>query len=72
MVGFTKAAMRARRASRNAIKALRLDPYYLGDEAAEYGMPEKTNPFADGTEEHADWLKGYRDAEFERSKRSGT
>lgn len=65
----SKATFRALRASRNAIKALRLDPYYLGDEASEYGMPEKSNPFSDGTEEHADWLKGYRDAEFERQRR---
>lgn len=41
-MAFTKAALRARRACRNAIQALRLDPYYLGDEASEYGMPEKS------------------------------
>lgn len=64
---FTKTALRARRKSRDAIHALRADPYYLGDEAWHFGQPEKANPFTEGTEEHIDWRKGWRDAEFEHS-----
>lgn len=69
MAGFSRAALKARRASRDAIRALRVDPYYLGDEAWHYGAPEKANPFTEGTEESSDWLKGWRDAEFEAAKR---
>jgi len=67
---FTKTARKARRESREQIQSLRADPYYLGDEAWHYGQPEKANPFTAGTEAHADWLKGWRDAEFETAKRS--
>jgi hypothetical protein len=60
-------ALREKRASRNTQHSLRAEPYYLGDEAWHYGAPEKANPFKADTEEHADWLKGWRDAEFEAS-----
>jgi len=56
-------ALRAKRASRNTAHVLRADPYYLGDEAWHFGAPEKANPFTTGTEENADWSKGWRDAE---------
>lgn len=44
------------------LSTLRADPYYLGDEAWHYGLPPTVNPFAPGTEAHADWAKGWTDA----------
>jgi ribosome modulation factor len=68
---ISKACLKAARAKRDILKTLRADPYYLGDEAWHYGQPEKANPFTTGTESHADWLKGWRDAEFETTKARG-
>lgn len=65
---ITKSARKALRKSRDAIQALRADPYYLGDEAWYYGQPETANPFRVGTEPFTDWLKGWRDAQFDSQK----
>lgn len=59
---FTRAARRARRLSREPAQALRDEPYYLGDEAWHRGLQQAANPFAPGTEAHADWLAGWREA----------
>ncbi|MPZ58415.1 MAG: hypothetical protein GEU91_18370 [Rhizobiales bacterium] len=66
---ISRACLRAARVKRDLLKTLRADPYYLGDEAWHLGAPEKANPFTTGTEEHGDWLKGWRDAEFETAQR---
>ncbi len=55
-------ALRAKRASRNTASVLRADPYYLGDEAWHFGAPESANPFKAGTDEAAEWAKGWREA----------
>ena len=65
---ISRACLKAARAKRDILKTLRADPYYLGDEAWHYGQPEKANPFTVETESHGDWLKGWRDAEFETTK----
>lgn len=69
---ITKAARKALRQSRDALRALRLDPYYLGDEAWHYGQPAAANPFRDGTEEHADWKLGWEDAQFTAPRALGS
>lgn len=56
-------ALRAKRASRNTASVLRAEPYYLGDEAWHFGAPASANPFTAGTEEHADWAKGWHEAQ---------
>lgn len=67
---ISRACLKAARAKRDVLKTLRADPYYLGDEAWHFGAPEQANPFIRETEEHADWLKGWRDAQFETAKRA--
>jgi len=62
---ISRACLKARRASRDAVRALRADPCYLGDEAWHFGQPPKANPFSEGTEENADWRRGWDDSEFD-------
>ena len=67
--GISRACLKARRAARSVQHSLRADPYYLGDEAWHYGQPEKANPFTVGTENHEDWKRGWREAEFDAAGR---
>lgn len=68
-MAITRAARKALRDRRAMRMQLRADPYSLGDEAWHFGQPGKANPFRADTKEFADWLKGWRDADFESRNR---
>lgn len=60
---MTKACLRASARARqgNRRSPLAADPYYQGDTARHEGKPMEANPYAAGTEAHADWLQGWRE-----------
>lgn len=69
---ITRKCLKASAAARKGrTSSLANDPYYLGDEAWNDRVLETANPFVEGTEDHADWLRGWRDALREFELRQG-
>lgn len=58
---FSRKARGALHKKRQAAKrgATSAQPFYMGDEAKHYGRPKSSNPFAAGTEDHAEWNEGW-------------
>ncbi len=64
---FTKAAFKARRASRKAAQSPMLTIMREGEKAAAKGEPQTANPYEAGTEDAELWMEGWEDVAGERA-----